>query len=141
MSNESKTVITIEAIVNAPLEKVWLCWTTPDYIIQWNSASEEWHTPRAENDLQTGGRFSSRMESRDGTMGFDFEGVYDDVIPHQLISYTMADGRQVKITFTSTPAGTQVVESFDAENTHSHEMQRAGWQSILDNFKRFVENQ
>ncbi len=133
------TIITIETTVNAPVEKVWDSWTRPEHITQWNAASEDWHTPRAENDLRPGGRFSSRMEAKDGSYGFDFGGVYDDVITHQLIKYTMGDDRKVQVDFIPVENGVRVVESFEAEKTHSEEMQRSGWQSILDNFKKYTE--
>lgn len=136
---DSKTVITIETLVDAPVGKVWKTWSTPEDIMQWNSASPDWHTPRAENDLRTGGTFSSRMEAKDGSMGFDFGGVYDEVIENQLIAYTMGDGRKVQVHFTEVDGKTHVLESFEAESMNSHEMQKAGWQSILDNFKRYAE--
>lgn len=127
--------------VNAPVERVWEYWTNPQHIMKWNSASEDWHTPRAENDLRAGGRFSSRMEARDGSMGFDFEGVYDEVEPHSLISYTMGDGRKVRVTFSENNGFTEIRESFDPESTNPTEMQRMGWQAILDNFKKYSEAQ
>jgi len=133
------TPITVEATINAPVNTVWECWSGPEHITKWNSASEDWHTPSATNDLRTGGKFSSRMESRDGSMGFDFEGIYDDVKTHEHIAYTMADGRKVNVEFSSDGNQTHVKETFDPENTHSHEMQRAGWQAILDNFKKYTE--
>lgn len=131
--------ITIETKVNAPVEKVWNYWNAPEHITQWCSATPEWHTPRAENDLRTGGKFSSRMEARDGSMGFDFGGVYDDVQENKLIAYTMGDGRKVNIHFNSDGDSTSVKETFDAEGMNSLEMQRAGWQAILDNFKKYTE--
>lgn len=133
------TTITVENTVNAPVEKVWTFWTTPEHIIKWNNAGNDWHTPRATNDLKVGGKFLSRMEARDGSSGFDFEGVYDEVKTNQLISYSMADGRKVKIIFTPSGNTTKVVESFDAETENSIELQRGGWQSILDNFKKYTE--
>ena len=140
MATQEKTVITVENTVNAPLEKVWEAWTKPEHIMQWNHASDDWHSPRAENDLRTGGKFSARMEARDGSMGFDFSGVYDEVRNNEYIEYTMGDGRKVKVTFTAEGDKTKVIESFDAEDTHSHEMQRSGWQAILDNFKKYTES-
>jgi uncharacterized protein YndB with AHSA1/START domain len=131
--------ITVSTTVKSPIEKVWKAWTTPADIMQWNSASEDWHTPKAENDLRTGGSFSSRMEAKDGSFGFDFGGTYDEVIPHELIAYTMSDGRTVKIEFSSYGNSTDVIETFDAETENSEEMQRAGWQAIMDNFKKYVE--
>ncbi|SDD14323.1 SRPBCC family protein [Niabella drilacis] len=135
------TKVTIAATINAPVEKVWECWTGPEHIKKWNSASDDWHTPRAENDLRAGGRFSSRMEARDGSMGFDFGGVYDEVKQHELIRYTMDDGRQVQVLFSGDGSSTAVTETFDAETTNPVEMQQAGWQSILNNFKRYAEAQ
>lgn len=133
------TTITIEALVSAPIDKVWQCWTAPEHIVNWNSASEEWHTTRAEADLRVGGRFTSRMEAKDESMGFDFSGTYTEVQTNRALAYTMDDGRHTTILFTETPQGVKIVESFDAEETNPIEMQRAGWQAILDNFKRYVE--
>jgi uncharacterized protein YndB with AHSA1/START domain len=135
-----KTLITIEATVKAPVEKVWECWSSPEDIKQWNSASPDWHTPFAENDLRTGGKFVSRMEAKDGSVGFDFGGEYDEVITNKLIRYTMGDGRNVTVEFTEVGNETRVVESFEAEEVNSIELQRAGWQSILNNFKSYVES-
>jgi uncharacterized protein YndB with AHSA1/START domain len=140
METTNKTVITVQTTVNLPVEKVWESWTKPEHIIKWNSASEDWHTPKAENDLRVGGSFSSRMEARDGSFGFDFGGVYDDVKTHEIIAYTLGDGRKVKITFESNDQGTTVTESFDAENENPEEMQKKGWQSIMDNFKKYTED-
>ena len=139
METQEKIIITVENTVNAPVEKVWECWTKPEHITQWNNASDDWHTPHAENDLRAGGSFVSRMEAKDGSMGFDFGGVYDSVINNQYIAYTMDDGRKVKITFTGNGDKTKVVESFEAENENSIEMQQGGWQAILDNFKKYAE--
>ena len=139
METANKTSITVQNTINAPVEKVWEIWTKPEHIMKWNSASEDWHTPKAENDPRTGGKFSSRMEAKDGSFGFDFEGVYDEVIPQKLISYAMPDGRIVKITFEGNGNETQVTETFDAETQNSVEMQRSGWQAILDNFKKYTE--
>ena len=137
---EAKKTITIETTVKAPVEKVWKAWSTPEDIKQWNNASDDWHTPSAENDLRTGGKFSSRMEARDGSMGFDFAGIYDNVIPNQLIEYTIGDGRKVKITFSENGGETKVTETFEAENENPVEMQQTGWQAILDNFKNYTES-
>lgn len=131
--------ITVQQTVQAPVEKIWKYWTEPAHIQQWNNASDDWHTPKATNDLRPGGRFVYTMAARDGSMSFDFEGVYDEVLEHRLIAYTIADGRKVTIHFEPGSAGVQITETFDAENMHSAEMQRAGWQAILDNFKRHVE--
>ena len=136
---EIATKVTVEATVKAPVEKVWEYWTTPLHIMQWNSASEDWHTPSATNDLRTGGSFTCRMEAKDGSFGFDFGGTYDEVIPDKHISYTMSDGRKVTVDFTAGSDGTHVSETFDAESENPVDMQRAGWQAILDNFKRHTE--
>jgi len=140
METTSKTAITVETTVNAPLEKVWSFWTGVDHITKWNSASADWHTPRATNDLRTGGKFTSRMEAKDGSIGFDFGGIYSEVKPHQLIAYTMDDGRKVNITFSNNNNSTKVVETFEAESVNSIELQKTGWRSILDNFKKYVES-
>lgn len=139
MVTRNGTIITVESRVNRPVEKVWEFWTGPEHITKWNNASDDWHTPCAENDLRVGGKFVARMEAKDGSFGFDFEGVYDEVKFNRLIEYTMADGRKVKIVFTSQGNVTSVVESFDAESTNSAEMQKEGWQAILDNFKKYAE--
>ena len=132
--------ITVKTTVNAPIEKVWACWTEPEHIKQWNNASADWHTPRAENDLRVGGRFNSRMEAKDGSAGFDFTGVYTDVKEHERIAYTMGDGRKVTVSFESNGSETHITETFDPETENSEEMQRAGWQAILDNFKHYTEH-
>ena len=139
METKEKTIITVQATIQAPVEKVWDCWTNPKHIVQWNAASDDWHTPKAENDLRTGGKFTSRMEAKDGSMGFDFEGVYDEVKINERIVYTIGDGRQVQIAFDSNGNETTVTERFEAENTHTIEQQQFGWQSILHNFKKYVE--
>lgn len=139
METNQTTKVTVEAIVQAPIEKVWQCWTEPVHIMNWNQASEEWHAPRAENDLRAGGTFLTRMEAKDGSMGFDYGGVYDTVKRHEEISYTLGDQRKVEINFVSQGDATKVVETFDAESTHPVDFQRAGWQAILDNFKRYTE--
>lgn len=139
MATTEKTLITVEATINAPVEKVWKFWTEPQHIINWNNASDDWHTPKAENDLKAGGRFLSRMEAKDGSMGFDFEGTYNEVKEHEYIFYTLDDGREVKVTFKEHDNKTTVTEVFEAENTHSIEMQQGGWQAILNNFKKYVE--
>jgi uncharacterized protein YndB with AHSA1/START domain len=139
METQEKTVITIENTVNAPVSKVWDYWTKPEHITQWNHASDDWHSPWAKNDLRPGGSFSARMEAKDGSFGFDFGGIYDVVTNHEYIEYTLGDGRKVKVNFTSQGNATRVVESFEAESTHSIEMQKGGWQAILDNFKKYTE--
>ena len=132
--------ISVKTVVNAPVGKVWQYWTEPTHITQWNAASTDWHSPAAENDLREKGKFSYRMESKDGSQGFDFEGVYDKVEPHRHISYTMDDGRKADIYFQEDGTTTVVEEIFDAEMSHPVEMQQTGWQAILDNFKAHVEN-
>jgi uncharacterized protein YndB with AHSA1/START domain len=134
------TKITVTAIVNAPIESAWNTWISPTDIVHWNTASDDWHTTKAHNDLRVGGKFSYRMEAKDGTMGFDFEGIYNNLIPHQHISYTLGDSRKVTIDFSVENNKTKVVETFDAENTHSIELQRHGWQAILNNFKKVAES-
>lgn len=131
--------ITIETTVHAPIERVWAAWNDPRAIEQWNAASPDWHTLRASVDLREGGRFSSRMEARDGSMGFDFEGTYTRVEPPRLIEYVMADGRKVRVEFIAAGDVVTVREHFDAEDQHGAEQQRQGWQAILDNFARHVE--
>ncbi|HTL10083.1 MAG TPA: SRPBCC family protein [Chitinophagaceae bacterium] len=140
MDTTQKTVITVKNTIQAPLAKVWDYWTKPEHITQWNNASDDWHTPRAENDLRAGGRFLARMEAKDGSMGFDFGGVYDEVRDKELIASTIGDGRKIRVQFTAAGDATEVVESFEAEDTHSVDMQRAGWQAILDNFKKYTES-
>ncbi|HKO79288.1 MAG TPA: SRPBCC family protein [Chitinophagaceae bacterium] len=139
METKETTVITVESTIDAPVAKVWEFWSKPEHITKWNSASDDWHTPRAENDLRVGGKFSARMEAKDGSFGFDFGGVYDTVRENEYIEYTLGDDRKVKVNFIPQGNKTKVVESFDAENTHSEEMQRGGWQAILDNFKKYTE--
>lgn len=132
-------MITIETLINAPLEKVWHAWNTPEDIMRWCNASEDWHAPKAENDLRTGGKFLTRMEARDGSVGFDFAGTYTNVVDMGLIEYSMEDGRKVSIKFVPENGKVKIIESFDPENQNPEEMQRAGWQSILDNFTKYVE--
>lgn len=141
METTSKTTITIEATINAPVEKVWNAWTNTDAITKWNNASPDWHTPKAEHDLRSGGKFSYRMEAKDGSAGFDMEGVFDFVKPNEYIEYTLGDDRKVKITFTGKGHETHLLETFEAEETNAVEMQRDGWQAILNNFKNYVETQ
>jgi len=137
-TQESKVIV--ETTVNAPLEKTWAYWTEPEHIMKWNNASEDWHTPHSINDLRVGGKFLSRMEARDKSFGFDFEGIYDQVSPNERIAYTLGDGRKVQITFTDLGNATKISEIFDPESTNSVELQRDGWQAILDNFKKYVED-
>jgi uncharacterized protein YndB with AHSA1/START domain len=132
------TKITVETTVAAPIEKVWAAYTTPSAIKQWNAASDDWHTTSATVDLRVGGAFSSRMEAKDGSMGFDFAGTYIKVEKNRLIEYAFGD-RRAQVTFDDAPQGVRVQVAFDSELTHSEEQQRAGWQAILNNFKRYVE--
>ncbi len=139
MATSEKIIITVENIINAPMAIVWEYWTRPEHITQWNHASEDWHTPHADNDLRPGGRFVYRMEAKDGSMGFDFGGVYDIIRSNNYIEYTLGDGRNVKVVFSAMEGTTKLVESFEAEKTNSVELQKGGWQAILDNFKRYTE--
>lgn len=133
--------IAIETTVRAPVQLVWKAWTTPDDIVRWNAASDDWHTTSANVDLRVGGTFSSRMEAKDGSMGFDFEGTYTDVVVHERLAYVMADGREVVVEFVPQGGAVLVRESFEAEASNPVEMQRDGWQAILDRFARYVEAQ
>ncbi|WP_100615175.1 SRPBCC family protein [Confluentibacter citreus] len=132
--------ISVKTIVNASAKKVWELWTEPKHIVKWNTASEDWHTPRAENDLRVGGKFLSRMEAKDGSFGFDFIGIYDEVEPLKRIAYSMEDGRKAKTDFKENNGNTEIITVFDAESQNPIDMQRAGWQAILDNFKNYTEN-
>ena len=131
--------ITVETVVKAPLSEVWKAWNDPKDIVQWNSAQDDWHTTRSAVDLREGGKFLARMEARDGSAGFDFEGTFTRVVPHDLIEYRMSDGREVRVEFVERPGGVVVRETFDAETENPPEVQRAGWQAILDHFGRHVE--
>lgn len=133
------TTITVSSTINENVEKVWDFYTNPDHIVNWNAASDDWHCPEAENDLRPGGKMRSRMEAKDGSFGFDFEAIYDEVIPQKRIVYTMTDGRQATVDFAEVDEKTQVTVVFDAEDENSHELQKAGWQAILDNFKTYTE--
>ncbi len=130
----------VKATVKSPIEKVWNFWTDPTHITKWCTATPEWHTPKAENDLKTGGAFMSRMEAKDGSMGFDFRGTYDEVKLHHRIVYTMEDGRKAWIDFKKVGEAVEIVERFHAENTNPVEMQQAGWQAIMDSFKKYTES-
>lgn len=139
MKNSNSNAITVQATINAPAEKVWSYWNAPEHITKWCQASADWHAPYAENDLRPDGKFKTTMAAKDGSFSFDFEGVYTEVEPYKLISYTMADGRMVTIEFEENDNTTTVTETFDPENTNPIEMQRGGWQAILDNFKQYAE--
>lgn len=140
MENNIPLQITIEVTVQADLTTVWEQWTNPHHILQWNTASEDWHTTKAENDLRVGGKFSSRMEAKDGSFGFDFWGIYDRIIPGSLIESTLGDQRKVSVQFQSKGDGTHITESFEAEKQNTPELQKSGWQAILNNFKKHVES-
>lgn len=139
METTEKKSITVATTINAPVKKVWEFWSEPKHIIQWNQASEDWHSPHAENDLRVDGKFKTTMAAKDGSFGFDFEGVYSEVEKFKKIAYSMSDGRKVAIAFSQEGNKTKVVETFDAEETNSHDMQKQGWQAILDSFKRHTE--
>jgi uncharacterized protein YndB with AHSA1/START domain len=139
METKEQTAITIESVVKAPIEKVWRNWTEPDAITKWCQASSDWHAPYADNDLRKDGKFKTTMAARDGSMSFDFEGVYTHVELHRTIEYVLADGRRVSVSFYPQGNETKVVETFDPENTHPADFQRQGWQAILDNFKKYTE--
>lgn len=130
--------ITVEAIVDAPIDAVWKAYNSPEDILKWNAASDDWHTTKSTVDLRPGGKFSSRMEAKDGSFGFDFEGTYTQIDPQRLIEYSFGD-REATVEFEEAPGGVRVRVSFDSEETHSVEQQRGGWQAILDNFRRHVE--
>ena len=130
--------ITVETIVAAPVERVWRAYTTPEDIKRWNAASDDWHTTSSQVDLREGGAFSSRMEAKDGSMGFDFAGTYTKIVEHERIDYSFGD-RTAQVEFAETPKGVKVRVTFDSESTHSVEQQRQGWQAILDSFRRHVE--
>jgi uncharacterized protein YndB with AHSA1/START domain len=136
---EPINIITVETTVQTSVEKVWEFWTEPTHITKWNAASDDWHTPHAENDLRVGGKFLSRMEAKDGSFGFDFGGIYDEVLLHKVIAYTLGDGRKVNITFQGQENETEVIVTFDAETENPIEFQQQGWQAILDNFKKYAE--
>lgn len=138
---EQTKKITVEALISADVKKVWDCWTMPEHITQWNFASNDWLCPKAENDLQVGGKYMARMEAKDGSFGFDFEAIYDEVVHNSKLTYTMTDGRTATTEFIAEEEKTKVTTQFDAEGENDAEMQRAGWQSILDNFKKYVETQ
>ena len=140
MAIENTTVVTVSTEVNVPVHKAWECFTDPAHIVQWAFASDEWHAPKAENDLRPGGSFNTRMEAKDGSFGFDFGGVYDAVKPNEYIEYTLGDGRKVTSTFAQNGDHTRVAESFEPESQNSVEMQQNGWQAILDNYKRYTES-
>lgn len=132
--------IEISTIIDAPIEKVWKCWTTTEHIKNWNNASPDWHTPHAENDLRENGTFNFRMEAKDQSFGFDFSGKYTKIVDLKEIAYSLGDQRKVEILFNSKGNQTEIIENFEAENTNPIDMQRKGWQAILDNFKKYTES-
>jgi uncharacterized protein YndB with AHSA1/START domain len=140
MSSEENRLITVSQIINLPVTKVWDFWTYPMHILHWFQASDDWHTARAENDLKKYGRFMFRMEARDGSFGFDFSGEYRRVVNRKIIEYILDDSRKVSITFIEENNKTIITESFEAEEINSVELQKEGWQSILNNFKRYAES-
>jgi uncharacterized protein YndB with AHSA1/START domain len=140
METTGQTAITVETTVKAPVEKVWKYWSEPRHITRWCNASDDWHAPDAENDLRVEGKFKTTMAAKDGSQSFDFEGVYTNIQEYKLIEYTMGDGRKVKITFSNQGDETKVVETFETETINSLELQRGGWQAILDNFKKYTES-
>lgn len=131
--------ITIESVIAANPRTVWESWTDPKHITKWNFASEDWQCPNASNDLRVGGKYSARMEAKDGSFGFDFEAIYDEVIDQKKISYTMSDGRNATTKFEDLGSKTKVTTVFEAEKENPEEMQKQGWQAILNNFKKYVE--
>lgn len=137
----TKNSVTVEATVKAPIEKVWTFWSEPQHIMKWCAASDDWHAPVAENDLREGGKFLTRMEAKDGSFGFDFGGVYTRVQKHKQIDYELGDGRKVHITFEPRGNETRIIETFDTETQNPVDMQRTGWQAILDNYKTYAESQ
>lgn len=140
MTTSENKRITVEATIYLPIAKVWNCWTDPKHIIKWNNASDDWHTPTAENDLRVGGKFLSRMEAKDGSMGFDFWGTYTRIEPLKFIGYTLGDERKVEISFLAEGNKTRIIETFDPEEVNSVELQQTGWQAILNNFKKYAES-
>lgn len=138
---EQEQMIGVEAMVKAPMERVWSVWTEPAHIMQWAFASADWEAPEAENDLRVGGNFRTRMQAKDGSAGFDFTGTYTTVKMHELIEYEMEGGRKVRVEFAELPWGVRVAETFDPEAENTREMQKAGWQAILDNFKKYAERE
>jgi uncharacterized protein YndB with AHSA1/START domain len=139
METQTQTAVTVETVVNAPIEKVWECWTEPRHITRWCQASDDWHAPHAENDLRENGKFKTTMAAKDGSVSFDFEGIYSKVDKLQVIDYMMTDGRKVTVRFWPEGNKTRIKQTFETENTNPVEMQRQGWQAILDNFQRYTE--
>lgn len=132
-------IINAETTVSAPVEKVWETFTNSEHVTKWNHASDDWHSPSATNDLRVGGKFNYRMEAKDGSEGFDFTGTYNEIVLNKKIAYTMDDGRKVEVLFEELGSTTRVSTNFEAEEENSDEVQKAGWQAILDNFKKYTE--
>lgn len=140
MEDQNKTFLTVMVTIDAPIEKVWTMWNTPQHIMQWNAASDDWHTPHAENDFQVGGKSLARMEAKDGSFGFDFEWTYTKIDENESLHYTLADDRRVEVDFQTSGNGVLLTERFEPESTNSLELQQSGWQAILNNFKKYVES-
>src|SRR4051812_18053700 len=140
METSNKTAVTVETTIKSPVENVWKFWTDPKHITKWCSASDDWHAPYADNDLRVDGKFKTTMAAKDGSVSFDFEGYYTKVQQNKIIEYTINDGRKVKVVFSGQDNETKLVETFETENENPVEMQRAGWQTILDNFKKYSES-
>ena len=136
----NKTPLTVQVTVNAPIAKVWESWSKPEHITKWAFASDDWEAPSAENDLRTGGTFKTAMAAKDKSAAFDFGGTYTAVKKHELIEYDMDDKRHVKTVFEEMPDGVQITQTFDPEDENTPEFQKAGWQAILDNFKKYTES-
>ena len=140
MNTVKEKLITVETTIKAPLEKVWSYWTEPEHITKWYFATDDWEAPCAENDLWVNGKFRTRMSSKDGSSGFYFEGTYNKIVKSELIEYTIPDGRKVRISFSEDKGETKVSESFEAESENPYELQKGGWQAILNNFKKYCES-
>jgi uncharacterized protein YndB with AHSA1/START domain len=140
MNTATKTNITVTTVVNAPVEKVWQYWNEPKHITKWCQASDDWHAPKAENDIRKDGKFSTTMAAKDGSFSFDFGGTYTNVVSNKTIEYTMDDGRKVSINFQTEGTSTKIVETFEAESENPADMQRDGWQAILNNFRKYTES-
>jgi len=140
MDNRERKEVSVESTIKAPIEKVWDFWTGPEHITQWCNASDDWHAPFAENDPGIGGKFRTTMAAKDGSMSFDFEGVYNNVEKFKFMEYTIADGRRVKVVFTKLGDSIKITETFEIEESHTSDQQKSGWQSILDNFKKYTES-
>jgi uncharacterized protein YndB with AHSA1/START domain len=132
-------ILTAEAIINAPIETVWEAWISPEHIKKWNFASDDWHCPHVSVDFRVGGEFTSRMEAKDGSIGFDLKARYSAIEPMQTIKYIMEDQRSINIYFSTTNQGVRVIQDFEAEKENEPQLQQQGWQAILESFKRYVE--